>query len=82
MKRFLVGPVGCEICGPTMTGDQKAFFIAVQHPGESDASGTAYGDIRWRTGAPPPSSFPDGAGKWPRSAVVVVTKTDGGVIGT
>ncbi|KAF0187421.1 MAG: PhoX family phosphatase [Hyphomonadaceae bacterium] len=81
MKRFLVGPVGCEICGPTMAPDQKAFLVAIQHPGEADTRGTSYSDLRWRTGAPPPSSFPDGGTAWPRSAVVVVTRTDGGVIG-
>ncbi len=81
MKRFLVGPVGCEICGPTMAPDQKSFFVAIQHPGESDAAGNPYADVRWRTGAAPASSFPDGAGAWPRSAVVVITRDDGGVIG-
>ncbi len=82
MKRFLVGPVGCEICGPTMAPDQKSFFVAIQHPGEADAAGNPYSDLRWRTGAAPVSSFPDGAGAWPRSAVVVITRDDGGVIGT
>ncbi len=82
VKRFLVGPVGCEICGPTIAPDQRAFLLCVQHPGEADASGTSYSDLRWRTGARPPSSFPDGNGAWPRSAVVVVTKDDGGVVGS
>lgn len=81
MKRFLVGPVGCEICGPTMAPDQKAFLVAIQHPGEADLSGNAYADIRWRTGRTPPSSFPDGGSAWPRSAIVVVTRVDGGVVG-
>ena len=36
--------------------------------------------LRWRRGAKPPSTFPDGG--WPRSAVVYVTKKDGGKIGS
>lgn len=82
VKRFLVGPVGCEICGPTMAPDQKSFFVAIQHPGEADARQNSYSDLRWRAGAPPVSNYPDGGASWPRSAVVVVTRDDGGVIGT
>ncbi|MCR6645028.1 MAG: PhoX family phosphatase [Terricaulis sp.] len=78
LKRFLVGPVGGEICGPLMAPDERAFFCAVQHPGESDVSGADFFETRWR-GAAAPSSFPDGG--WPRSAVVVVTRDDGGRIG-
>lgn len=78
IKRFLVGPVGAEICGPLMAPDERAFFCAIQHPGESDAAGVAFRQTRW-AGAPAPSSFPDGG--WPRSAVVVITREDGGRIG-
>ncbi len=31
-KRFLVGPVGCEITGIAYTPDLKNFFINIQHP--------------------------------------------------
>ncbi|QOT71085.1 MULTISPECIES: PhoX family phosphatase [Sphingobium] len=31
-KRFLVGPVGCEITGIAYTPDLKSFFINIQHP--------------------------------------------------
>jgi secreted PhoX family phosphatase len=31
-KRFLVGPVGCEITGLAYTPDLKTFFINIQHP--------------------------------------------------
>lgn len=31
-KRFLVGPVGCEITGIAYTGDLKTFFVNIQHP--------------------------------------------------
>ena len=35
IRRFLVGPRGCEITGVTMTPDQRTMFIGVQHPGEA-----------------------------------------------
>ncbi len=80
VRRFLVGPVGAEICGPFLTPDRTTFFCSIQHPGEADATGLRFGaaigkDARAR----PASVFPDGG--WPRSAVVYVTREDGGVIG-
>ncbi|MBL8550045.1 MAG: PhoX family phosphatase [Hyphomonadaceae bacterium] len=81
VKRFLVGPMGAEICGPTMAPDEKAFFVAIQHPGEDNA-GVRYSSARFRDNVRPGSSFPDGGGAWPRSAVVVITRDDGGQIGT
>lgn len=80
VKRFLVGPVGSEICGPLMAPGERAFFCAIQHPGANDVAGNDYGQTRWG-GAPPPSNFPDGGASWPRSAVVVITRDDGGRIG-
>jgi secreted PhoX family phosphatase len=79
VRRFLVGPVGSEICGPLLAPDDKAFFCAIQHPGEFNTEGKAFNETRWGGGAPA-SSFPDGG--WPRSTVVVVTKADGGIVGT
>lgn len=80
VKRFLVGPVGGEICGPLMAPDEKAFFCCVQHPGSNDVAGADFDVARWE-GAPVPSHFPDGGDNWPRSAVVIVTRDDGGRIG-
>lgn len=83
LNRFLVGPLGCEICGPTLSPDERTFLAAIQHPGEADADRNDYGDLRWeQPDTRPYSSFPDGGGAWPRSAVVYVRKDDGGVIGT
>ena len=31
-KRFLVGPLGCEITGLAYTPDLKTFFVNIQHP--------------------------------------------------
>jgi uncharacterized protein len=78
IKRFLVGPVGAEICGPIMAPDERAFFCAIQHPGENDIAGHNFRQTRW-AGAAAPSAFPDGG--WPRSAVIVITRRDGGRIG-
>jgi secreted PhoX family phosphatase len=80
IKRFLVGPVGAEICGPLMAPDERAFFCAIQHPGGSNVAGIDFSTLRWQ-GEPPPSHFPDGGDTWPRSAVIVITRDDGGRIG-
>jgi hypothetical protein len=89
IRRFLVGPSGCEITGLTFTPDGKTMFINVQHPGEvgshpnrpTPPAGVSMDDYV----AANPLSFskwPDAAGGRPRSATVVITKNDGGVIGT
>lgn len=80
LKRFLVGPSGCEITGLCETPDGKALFINIQHPGETTlqvniADPTKY-TSQW------PSNAGYGAGKRPRSATIVITKNDGGKIGT
>ena len=72
LKRFLVGPKQCEITGICETPDGKAIFINVQHPGEDTASLTGTFASNW----------PDGGTARPRSATVVITKNDGGRIGT
>jgi uncharacterized protein len=79
IRRFLVGPRGCEVTGVITTPDQRTMFVNIQHPGEN----TTF----W--GAPTPanpravSNWPDfnPAGR-PRAATVVIRKDDGGVIGT
>ena len=35
IKRFFVGPEGCEVTGITMAPDFKTLFINIQHPGNS-----------------------------------------------
>mgnify|MGYP001316387907 FL=1 len=82
VRRFLTGPVGCEVTGLSMTPDLRTFFVNIQHPGEVPADLAALG---LRTGPDSPtavSAWPDGpaAGR-PRSATVVITRDDGGVIG-
>lgn len=77
IRRFLTGPVNCEITGATLTPDLRTMFINVQHPGEtpSDRSDPEQPDkySRWPSGQ---------AGSRPRSATVAIRRRDGGVIGT
>ena len=68
LRRFLVGPAGCEITGVTMTPDYKAIFVNVQHPGGAWPSNQAEHLIS------------TGRGTRPRSATVVITRKDGGII--
>lgn len=82
VKRFLVGPVGCEITGPVFAPDETTLFVAIQHPGEFDVQRRDFADSRWtRPGSRPPSSFPDGGEAWPRSCVIAVRRLDGGRVG-
>lgn len=38
LKRFLVGPVGCEVTGVVTTPDRRTMFVNIQHPGEPPPS--------------------------------------------
>ena len=77
IRRFLTGPAGCEVTGATMSPDGRAMFVNIQHPGESPSERSDPAAPRrisnW------PDQRPDGR---PRSATVVITKGDGGLIGT
>ncbi|MET0323984.1 MAG: PhoX family phosphatase, partial [Ilumatobacteraceae bacterium] len=72
IRRFLVGPKGCEITGWTMTDDQRTMFVNIQHPGEgaTDPANPAS-----------QSDWPDRRGR-PRSATLAIRRHDGGKIGT
>ncbi len=61
VRRFLTGPIGCEITGLTFSYDQKTMFVGVQHPS---------------------GHFPQGGNSKPRSTIVMITKDNGGVIGS
>ncbi|GAA4413248.1 PhoX family phosphatase [Fodinibacter luteus] len=66
IRRFLTGVVNCEVTGVVTTPDQRTMFVNIQHPG--DGGGSTWPRL-------------DGIST-PRSATVIVTKDDGGVIGT
>jgi secreted PhoX family phosphatase len=77
IRRFLVGPRGCEITGATTTPDGRTMFVNIQHPGEAPSERTDPREPRHI------SNWPDfNANGRPRSATVVIRKNDGGVIGT
>jgi len=71
IKRFLVGPIDCEVTGISWTPDMKTMFVNIQHPG--DRSTVTKLTSTW------PAN--DSTSR-PRSATVIVTKNDGGVIGS
>lgn len=76
IRRFLVGPAGCEITGATSTPDGRTMFINIQHPGET--ANERSDPSRPRAVSNWPDNRPDGR---PRSAIVVIRRADGGVIG-
>ena len=76
-RRFLVGPVHCEITGMCFAPDGRTLFVNVQHPGETPG-GRSDPDAPDRF-----SRWPDGLpGSRPRSATLAVRRRDGGVVGT
>jgi secreted PhoX family phosphatase len=80
LKRFLVGPKGCEITGVCETPDGKALFINIQHPGENTGAANVGDPAKYESQWPASAGY--GAGKRPRSATIVITKNDGGRVGT
>jgi secreted PhoX family phosphatase len=75
LRRFLVGPVECEITGVTETPDGRTMFVNIQHPGENVKNDDIGNPAAWA------SHLPDGGMTRPRSATIVITRNDGGVIG-
>ncbi len=82
-RRFLTAPKNCEVTGVCSTPDGRTMFVGIQHPGED-----------WTVGFTDNSTWPDsgvngptrhsrrGAAVKPRSGIVVITKDNGGKIGT
>ena len=66
LRQIASGPVGCEICGCEFTPDGRTLFLSIQHPGEGG------------TLDEPTSHWPDGGELPPRSALVAVSRDDGG----
>jgi secreted PhoX family phosphatase len=80
LKRFLVGPVACELTGLAETPDGKTLFVNIQHPGENTSQANVNDPARYTSQWPANAGY--GAGKRPRSATIVITKNDGGRIGS
>ncbi len=75
LRRFLVGPKECEITGVHSTPDGRSLFINIQHPGEN--GGPTNITSSWPANQAGAVTVPSR----PRSATIVITKTDGGVVG-
>ncbi|MDP1904401.1 MAG: PhoX family phosphatase [Pseudomonadota bacterium] len=76
LKRFLVGPKGCEITGVAETPDGRALFINIQHPGEDTSATNIANPANFQ------SVWPGVSGNRPRSATIVITRNDGGIVGS
>jgi len=70
---FFQAPTGAEVCGPILTPDDSTLFLAVQHPAEDAGSTFEKPSTRW-------PDFKEGVP--PRPSVLVITKKDGGTIGS
>ena len=83
LKRFLVGPVDCEITGLTETPDGKAIFVNIQHPGEGTLAANIANPAAYLSHWPGNAGYGAGAATArPRSSTIVITKNDGGRVGT
>ena len=84
-RRFLTAPVGAEVTGLTESPDGKALFVNIQHPGENTTNAQFASKIfesNWPGNGLGTAAYgPGGASARPRSATIVITKNDGGVIG-
>ena len=65
IRRFMVGPIGCEVTGISFSPDHKTLFVGIQHPGEN--GGSTF-----------PEHLPNGK---PRSSVMAISREDGGIVG-
>jgi len=70
-KRFYLPALEAECCSPAFTPDNRALFLSVQHPAE-EAARLEDAVTRW----------PNDAYELPRPSVIVITRDDGGVIGS
>lgn len=83
LKRFLVGPKDCEITGCCESPDGRALFINIQHPGETILAADVADPTKYVSHWPGNTGYgAGGALARPRSATIVITKDDGGRIGS
>jgi secreted PhoX family phosphatase len=83
LKRFLVGAKDCEITGCCETPDGKALFVNIQHPGETILAADVADPNKYLSHWPGNTGYGNGgASARPRSATIVITKDDGGKIGS
>jgi len=80
LRRFLVGVPGCEISGVDMTPDYKAMFVNIQHPGETGTLEKL--QSTWPSMTDADATVAGAPGTRPRTATIVITREDGGSIGS
>lgn len=68
IRRFFVGPNGCEVTGVAYSPDNTSIFFNIQHP------------ANWPFSADATEVTPAGTSVRPRASTVVIQKTDGGKI--
>jgi len=81
-RRFLTSPRNCEVTGVISTPDGRTMFVGIQHPGEDWTTSYTNNSTWPDSGVNGPTRHSAGAAVKPRSGIVVITKDDGGVIGT
>ena len=81
-RRFLTSPPHSEVTGVITTPDGRAMFVGIQHPGEDWEAGFTENSTWPDNGLNGPTTFNGSTAAKPRSSVVVITKDDGGVIGS
>ncbi|PWB30242.1 dTDP-glucose 4,6-dehydratase [Pseudomonas sp. SDI] len=69
LRRFFVGPNGCEVTGIAFTPDNKSIFVNIQHPDN------------WPSADLATTATPAGTKVRPRASTVVIQRNDGGEIG-
>ena len=69
ISRLFTGVTGCEITGVATTPDRRTMFVNIQHPGNGDPAVTNF---------PAPQ---DGV-TVPRDCTIVITRKDGGIVGS
>jgi secreted PhoX family phosphatase len=82
VRRFMTSPPNCEVTGITGTPDGKTLFVGIQHPGE-DWAGSFTQKSSWPdNGLNGPTTLSGAGPVKPRSSTLVITRDDGGKIGT
>jgi hypothetical protein len=70
-KRIFTGVKGCEVTGVAVTPDRKTMFVNLQHPGDGDPKNSNF-----------PAKYTGAAGPVPRDCTIVITRKDGGIVGS
>jgi secreted PhoX family phosphatase len=70
-KRLFTGVAGSEVTGVAVTPDRRTMFVNIQHPGDGSSSVSNF-----------PEPFTGAGGPVPRDATVVLSRVDGGVVGS